>query len=475
MLHLILETACLSDSRDHHGVAEGVAFYFRSASSTKYNIKTKGIKLWFCWIACLFSVLHDLLSGWHRIMKNRKVALIPRLTAVVIAGHFVMLAATANAGGSCDKKNGVDIIGNEYIAQICPSSDDDQIYYYLSMYKCQNNSIVATILDGSGSSTPHTLKESTQNGMFRVFSNAKGTHVIQVHKDYAGTLNLDGQIHDPVMALPSGAGCQEPAVVPNDLAGPGLPPCNATNPINPAWRGNKFEMQQDYLAEGSFPLHFTRRYNSRAVTLPHDLLFMGNVMSIGSSMPKDFAKVGNLPSPPVGNYIVGGGGSITRGGSDSYGIAGKWTHNYSMYVDILNTAVTRVAFYRADGSALMFGKLDGSWKPVVLSGPVMSAAPAIAEKLSTATNASGQVTEWNLTHAEDTVETYDATGRLIRLTAANGLRQTVFVNVVVASTVFQAAIFSGLSTRSGFSVTAATGIQSRVFLDHLSGCRRRAC
>ena len=35
---------------------------------------------------------------------------------------------------------------------------------------------------------------------------------------------------------------------------------NGTNPINPAWRGNKTQRETDYLGTGPFPLHFVRTY-----------------------------------------------------------------------------------------------------------------------------------------------------------------------------------------------------------------------
>lgn len=148
-------------------------------------------------------------------------------------------------------------------------------------------------------------------------------------------------------------------------------------------------------------------------------------MAIGSLLPRDYSTSGGLPNPPVANYIVSPQGGIAVGSADSYMIAGQWTHNYSMHVEKLTAAADRIAIYRPDGSALLMGKIGGVWKPVTVSGDVMTEAPAIAEKLSTTLDANNQVLEWNLTNAEDTVETYNAAGQLIRLTAASGLRQTL--------------------------------------------------
>ena len=49
-------------------------------------------------------------------------------------------------------------------------------------------------------------------------------------------------------------------------AGPGCDgiTCNRTNPINPAWRGNKYQVERDYAASGVSSLAYIRYYNSRA-------------------------------------------------------------------------------------------------------------------------------------------------------------------------------------------------------------------
>lgn len=188
----------------------------------------------------LFTLHPRVVLGLGAAMKN-KTLIIYKASAVVIAVQLVLFGAAAHAGGSCDEKSGPPTIGLEYIAQICPASDDDEIYYTLDPFKCDNKEIKDYATYGSFSKTPRELKESTQGGQYRVFSNAKGTHVIQVHKNYIGTLNIDQQFHSPLLPLPAGAGCAEPAVLPTDPNGPGMPACNSTNPINPAWRGNKYQ------------------------------------------------------------------------------------------------------------------------------------------------------------------------------------------------------------------------------------------
>lgn len=362
----------------------------------------------------------------------------PTCAFLIVSGSSLLFPLYAHAGGACDAKNGVSVIGVEYVATSCPLDANSAAYYESGIFTCSNKQV--SYFNGSSyETTPKALIDAAGTG-YRIFGNPAGSHFIFISKDYKGTLDLsvDGQLFSPPRPLPSGAGC-DVVSVPTDLDGPGLDSCeqggttsNDTNPINPAWRGNKVQVETDYVGAGTFPLTFVRTYNSRATRIPR--LFYQSPLraAIGSRIPKSFIPVGTTPNPPVGQYVIGLEGEIANGQpqvlgfSDQYGVAGKWTHNYSMFAEVtLNGTQERVSFRRGDGEGLLFGKINGNWVPVVVNNEIMTQRPAIAERLAVTIGADSKVTEWRLTRSDDVTETYNAAGQLVKLTDRAGLTQTL--------------------------------------------------
>lgn len=364
-----------------------------------------------------------------------------RTQMLLLSGVSIALSAYANAGGTCTPVTSSGVtIGLEYIAISCPQHPDDMVEYISGSYECRNGQISPT-QNFKVFLTPSGILAAAGSTNYRTFSNPGRSHMIFVHRNFTGTLDINKFMHTPAegeqVVLPDGFGCAIPAAV-TDPYGPGLdcnqssPTNNPTNPINPAWRGNKVQVEVDYAGEGPFPLSFFRTYNSRATRMAR-LFLNPDKLFIASRIPKTFAPQSGSPNPPVGRYVIGHEGefavSQTFGFSDQYGVAGSWTHNYSMSAEIISGTQNTVTLRRANGSALLFGKLSGNWVPVMVNNESMAAAPAIAERLVVTEDVNSKVTQLQLIRPDDVTETYNAAGQLIKLTDRSGLSHTLaYVN-----------------------------------------------
>ncbi len=134
------------------------------------------------------------------------------------------------------------------------------------------------------------------------------------------------------------------------------------NPLH-SGSGNKFLQETDHRAADPAPLAFDRYYNSQA--------------------------------------------DATRT------LGPNWRHGYDRSITPLSATVARVA--RADGKAYAFKLVGGIW----------TAYGEVRATLTRSTDAAGVTTGWTYTTAQDTVEHYDAAGRLIDLTDRAGRVQTM--------------------------------------------------
>lgn len=141
--------------------------------------------------------------------------------------------------------------------------------------------------------------------------------------------------------------------------------CNGTNPIQTA-SGNKYEIETDYEGTGPFPLRFTRAYSHYTVSA-------------------------NVPGP--------------------MGIG--WSHNYSGYITAYpgspGGSIDHARVYRPNGSMLTFTLSGSTWKPDA----------DVREQLAATS------TGWQLTTADDDMESYDNEGRLVSIMARGGFTQTL--------------------------------------------------
>lgn len=132
------------------------------------------------------------------------------------------------------------------------------------------------------------------------------------------------------------------------------------DPVNTAY-GNKFERITDYRAVGASPLQFTRFYDSH----------------------------------------------MTRNGS----LGSHWRHFYDRQIE--RVSETRAKAWRADGKGISFTLNNGVW-----TAPGNSVLRLQAE-VDTAGNFQG----WRLLTSRDATETYDAQGRLLKITERSGISQ----------------------------------------------------
>ena len=150
------------------------------------------------------------------------------------------------------------------------------------------------------------------------------------------------------------------------------PDCpSAGNPINPI-TGNKYQKEQDYLGGGPYPLVFERHYNSRRFVTPGRL-------------------------------------------------GPKWRHTFERSVEVVNVAGDPVArVYRPNGRILAYGRdaALGAWV----------ADPDIVEVLEEVTDPQGVRSGWRYATGDNSIEEYDAQGRLTAITNLQGLRQTLTYN-----------------------------------------------
>ena len=144
---------------------------------------------------------------------------------------------------------------------------------------------------------------------------------------------------------------------------------NGSNPVDSA-NGNKFQYETDYVGSGAFQIAFERYYNSMRTFDRQD-------------------------------YPIGTG----------------WSHSYGGFLSqIVNASnvVNKIRVYRANGAVQLFAFNGTAWVTdadtperlaVNLSGGVLASA--------------------TYTRADDTVETYNADGRLISIRRRDGLTQTL--------------------------------------------------
>ena len=143
------------------------------------------------------------------------------------------------------------------------------------------------------------------------------------------------------------------------------------DPINPA-NGNLFETESDYISAGPHPLEFKRYYNSRGV--------------------RNYLE--NSPS-----YVL----------KEDLGL--KWRHTYMRTIAIEPFIANTVRVIRHTGKVhtFTFDSAQNKW----------IAASNIMEQLQELTSA-GQRTGWRLITDDDSVEDYDATGILQKITQRDG-------------------------------------------------------
>jgi RHS repeat-associated protein len=146
----------------------------------------------------------------------------------------------------------------------------------------------------------------------------------------------------------------------------GCSPNGIGNPCNAA-TGNKYQVEQDFVGEGPFPLSFSRYYNSKST------------------------------------------------GRSTLGF--KWSSNYSRRISTSSGGARPfVVAERPDGRILYFNLVGSAWK----------GDPDVADRVVPIIDASGNPAGWRYTSAaDDEEETYDATGRLIAISHRTGLTQTL--------------------------------------------------
>ncbi len=154
----------------------------------------------------------------------------------------------------------------------------------------------------------------------------------------------------------------------------GAPP-SVGNPIQPAG-GEKTLTETDIQGSGGSPLSFVRYYNSNGLHTPvgaeHDTTVLGAL----------------------------------------------WHHTYQRSILLeqgVSPNVTVAYAIRPEGDFRYFVASGSTWTPA-------SDAP---ERLTSTVNGSGQITSWQYTTAEDTVETYSSTGQLLTITPRSGRVQTL--------------------------------------------------
>ncbi|HQU17313.1 MAG TPA: RHS repeat-associated core domain-containing protein, partial [Gammaproteobacteria bacterium] len=129
-------------------------------------------------------------------------------------------------------------------------------------------------------------------------------------------------------------------------------------------------VQRDYAGGGPFPLRFTRTYNS--------------LQPVSGIAPTEL-------------------------GAD-------WRGFYDRSVTLLSGQSSPTArVVRPDGKSFLFTLTNGAWTP----------SPDVTARLESVEDASGNPIGWKYTTSRNTVETYDATGRLLSLANRNGLTQTL--------------------------------------------------
>lgn len=179
---------------------------------------------------------------------------------------------------------------------------------------------------------------------------------------------------------PLSGGCTLAGLADPDTGQCGIPKCdnncqyaggNGSNPIDSA-TGNKRQIETDYFGTGSFPLRLERTYNS--IRTQFD----------------------NAPVP------LGVG----------------WRHSYQAslltVLDGSGTSISRIRAYRPNGAIQTFAWNGSAWV----------GDADVPEQLVAVVNGRALVSA-TYTRADDTVEHYDASGRLVAITRRDGLTQTL--------------------------------------------------
>lgn len=152
---------------------------------------------------------------------------------------------------------------------------------------------------------------------------------------------------------------------------------SVSNPVNPG-TGNKYQTETDFLVPGQWPLRFQRYYNKGAADDSQSSWYFG---------PDWFTQIGSY-----------------------------WRHSFDRSVNFLASTDIATAFaYRPDGKVLPFNLYNGQYR---VDADVSDAL----QKLTDASNAS---TAWRYTTADDEIELYDATGKLLSITNRAGLTQSL--------------------------------------------------
>ncbi|MDD1620236.1 MAG: DUF6531 domain-containing protein, partial [Methylococcaceae bacterium] len=144
-------------------------------------------------------------------------------------------------------------------------------------------------------------------------------------------------------------------------AGPPSGPLCKGNPIN-IGTGNKYQPETDYQGAGDFPLSFERSYNSEPSTF-----------------------------------------------SAGFGPGSGWRHNYERSISI-GSASAAALYRRANGITYIFTLVDTNWQSDADINLKLSGSAA---------------TGWQLTGEDGSVETYDATGKLLSIKSLGGATHTL--------------------------------------------------
>lgn len=144
------------------------------------------------------------------------------------------------------------------------------------------------------------------------------------------------------------------------------------NPVS-VLSGRKIEREQDYQADGPFPLSFGRTYNS------------GSFPAIPNS---------ERPIAPLGFW---------------------WRHDYERAIFLWRGTRTTTVVYRPNGAAEYF----------YLDGTQWIGRPDQTTMLTSAFDGNGNPTSWTYSTQDGMIEAYDGSGRLLSITNRAGLTQTL--------------------------------------------------
>lgn len=181
---------------------------------------------------------------------------------------------------------------------------------------------------------------------------------------------------------------------PTNAGPPDCPLDGGTNPIH-TLTGNKYQRLDVYQDAGPFPLNFTLHYNSRAGGTRPDLGY-------GWNQPNQGAARWSHTHPQRGTWRYA-----------------HWLSHPELWTG-LGVQRTALRLRRPDGRVERYSNTyDPTLRTTVTS--TWHAAPNITSRLETLTDATGAWNGLRYTDAQDTVETYDLDGRLLRVTNRQGL------------------------------------------------------